>query len=81
MFFPLPTDASSETVQMVNAGLSKLVLTLIEETKCEETPETLELAFLYFLDQFRKLFIGQFARKLDVTSAFATGKDLHQFAI
>lgn len=65
-------DTSSETVQMANAGLSKLVLTLIEETKCEETPETLELAFLYFLDQFRKLFIGQFARKQDTTSAFAT---------
>ncbi|KAL8448465.1 hypothetical protein Emed_003799 [Eimeria media] len=65
-------DASSESVQMANAGLSKLVLTLIEETKCEETPETLELAFLYFLDQFRKLFIGQFARKQDTTSAFAS---------
>ncbi|CDJ66296.1 exportin 7, putative [Eimeria necatrix] len=65
-------DASSETVQMANAGLSKLVLTLIEETKCEGTPEALELAFLYFLDQFRKLFIGQFARTLDSPSAFAT---------
>lgn len=58
---------------MANAGLSKLVLTLIEETKCEGTPEALELAFLYFLDQFRKLFIGQFARTLDSPSAFATG--------
>ena len=74
MYLVLRSDASSETVQMANAGLSKLVLTLIEETKCEETPETLELAFLYFLDQFRKLFIGQFARKHDATSAFATGE-------
>lgn len=59
---------------MANAGLSKLVLTLIEETKCEETPEALEVAYLYFLEQFRKLFIGQFARKQDTTSAFAAGK-------
>lgn len=63
-------------MQQANAVLSKLVLQLIEETKCEQTPETLELAFLYFIDRFRKLFIHQYARKKDTSnpSVFATGK-------
>ncbi|EPR58512.1 importin-beta N-terminal domain-containing protein, partial [Toxoplasma gondii TgCatPRC2] len=50
---------------VVNAELAKLVFKLMDETnKFTDTPESLELGYLYFLEQFRKVYIGEHAKQV-----------------
>ncbi|PFH35350.1 importin-beta N-terminal domain-containing protein [Besnoitia besnoiti] len=62
------TSADDETQgpsHVVNAELAKLVFKLIDETnKFADTPESLELSYLYFLEQFRKVYIGEHAKQV-----------------
>eukprot|EP00921_Rhytidocystis_pertsovi_P005288 GHVQ01009146.1.p1 GENE.GHVQ01009146.1~~GHVQ01009146.1.p1 ORF type:complete len:1098 (-),score=127.73 GHVQ01009146.1:615-3908(-) len=49
----------------INGGLATKVFALLEDTKkVGSTLEPLELAFLYFLEQFRKVYIGEHAKSM-----------------
>lgn len=62
LWIPEETQGPSH---VVNAELAKLVFKLIDETnKFADTPESLELGYLFFLEQFRKVYIGEHAKQV-----------------
>ncbi|KAF7458584.1 importin-beta N-terminal domain-containing protein [Cryptosporidium felis] len=49
---------------VLNGKLARLVFGLSQQTdQLAETPESLELAYLYFLEQFRKVCLGDYAKQ------------------
>eukprot|EP00916_Digyalum_oweni_P027511 GHVL01045004.1.p1 GENE.GHVL01045004.1~~GHVL01045004.1.p1 ORF type:complete len:1087 (+),score=125.34 GHVL01045004.1:37-3297(+) len=50
---------------VINGELATLVITLMNETDLQaHVPEALELGYLYFLEQFRKVYIGEHAKQM-----------------
>jgi len=57
---------------IINGELAGRVFSLINTTdKQGNAPESLELAYLYFLEQFRKVYIGEHAKQVASTQAFS----------
>eukprot|EP00922_Rhytidocystis_sp_ex-Travisia-forbesii_P047010 GHVS01070082.1.p1 GENE.GHVS01070082.1~~GHVS01070082.1.p1 ORF type:complete len:1096 (-),score=137.92 GHVS01070082.1:163-3450(-) len=63
-------DSDSHAIYRINGELSSHVFKLIDETnKCAAAPEPLEVAYLYFLEQFRKVYIGEHAKSVSQAEA------------
>ncbi|KAF8817967.1 importin-beta N-terminal domain-containing protein [Cardiosporidium cionae] len=62
---PISSGDEKTPSDLINGKLASQVFELIQETnKFPLTPEPLELAYLYFLEQFRKVYIGEHARQI-----------------
>lgn len=49
---------------MINGELAGRVFQLIQLTDADQGQETLELAYLYFLEQFRKVYMSEQAKQV-----------------
>jgi len=69
-------DTDGAPTHVVNGELTSKIFRLINLTDQQSTPsEGLELAYLYFLEQFRKVYIGEHAKQVvqqQVTERLAT---------
>ncbi|KAL3126957.1 17 (RAN binding) [Cryptosporidium hominis] len=59
-----PDQKNQVSHHVLNGKLARLVFGLSQQTdQLPETPESLELAYLYFLEQFRKVCLGDYAKQ------------------
>ncbi|KAH8739237.1 nuclear pore protein RBP16/17, partial [Cryptosporidium ryanae] len=58
------SSGSETSYHVLNGKLARLVFGLSQQTdQLPDTPESLELAYLYFLEQFRKVCLGDYAKQ------------------
>ncbi|KAL7069261.1 importin-beta N-terminal domain-containing protein [Cryptosporidium serpentis] len=60
----IPDKSQEVSHHVLNGKLAQLVFRLLQQTDgLSDTPESLELAYLYFLEQFRKVCLGDYAKQ------------------